>query len=344
MERKFHPIYSYNMTLTESEFLAREFKLKLTEINPNLEKDLKQKKVFLLATCDPKEIETVLIDCQDKSVVLFFFGNETYDIPQTIWLNKYSTKIKHCFIYNLPRKTSYLVTLRCLLGAIYDGGLIKWKKNRNILRNFKNGIDLMRRTRRLELNFSYSDFPQGYSKRFVKELSLFAEKLKNGSILDRAPLKLSIKKQRISFVGQSGSWCREIAINVLSKLEKNYEPTYTSGWGGSNQGNQIPYISALAESKLSLNPPGNLTNRTHRYLESLIMNALPVLPPATLQDPHLWGVWSEFEKPTLFSWKKNIKSTLKMNSKRREEMILEALLHEKSKIKQINSKLNLLLN
>ena len=344
MEHKLHPIYSYNMTLTESEFLAREFKLKLTEINPRIEKELKQKKVFLLATCDPKEIETVLIDCLEKSVVLFFFGNETYNIPQTVWLNTYSNKIKHCFIYNLPKKTSYIVTLRCLLGAIYDGGLLKWKRNRNIYRNFKNGIDLMRRTRRLELNFSYADFPQGYSKRFVKELSIFTEELQDGSIVDRAPLKIMRKKQEIMFVGQPGSWCREIAINVLSKLEKNFIPTYTSGWGGSNQGQRISYVSALAKSKLSLNPPGNLTNRTHRYLESLIMNALPVVPPSTLQDPHLWGVWSESEKPNQFSWKKNIKNALLMQDIRREEIIVSALAREKSRIKRINRDLNLLLS
>lgn len=343
MERELLPIYSYNMTLTETEFLAREFNLKLTEINPSIEKKLMQKKIFLLATCDPKEIETVLKNCLDKSAILFFLGNETYDVPQTMWINKYSIKIRHCFIYNLPRRTSYLVALRCLFGAIYDGGLYKWKKDRNIFRNFKNGIDLMRRTRKLELNFSHSDFPQGYSKRFVKELSMYTKNLKKDSIINVAPLKLSKKLQEITFVGQSGSWCREVAINVLSKLQENFKPTYTIGWGGSNQGNRIPYISALGESAFSLNPPGNLTNRTHRYLESLIMNTLPVLPPATLQDPHLWGVWSEFEKPRKYSWKKNIKSALRITTENREKIILEALHQEKNKIKQINDDLNLLL-
>lgn len=344
MERKLLPIYSYNMTLTESEFLAREFKLKLTEINLSIEKKLKQKKLFLLATCDPKEIETLLKNCQDKSVILFFLGNETYDVPQTMWMNKYSNKIKHCFIYNLPRRTSYLVTIRCLFGAIYDGGIYNWRRDRNILRNFKNGIDLMKRTRKLRLNFSYSDFPQGYSKRFVKELSLYMKNLRKDSIVNVAPLNLSRKVEKISFVGQSGSWCREVAINTLCKLDKNFKPTFTIGWGGSNQGNQIPYLDALSKSVFSLNPPGNLTNRTHRYLESLIMNTLPVQPPATLQDPHHWGVWSEFEKPRKYSWKKNIKSALKMKNEKHKKIVLAALYREKNRIRQINNDLNLLLN
>ena len=39
-----------------------------------------------------KELESLLQDCRTKSAVIFFFGNETYDIPQAQWLNKYNNK------------------------------------------------------------------------------------------------------------------------------------------------------------------------------------------------------------------------------------------------------------
>jgi hypothetical protein len=339
MIRNVNPIYAYNMTLTESEFLRRELNLKLTKIDKETENALKVKSVFAIATCNPVEIEKILIKCLPNSAIVFFFGNETYDVPQIMWLNQYKDKIKFAYIYNYPKKTSYLVSLRCLIGSIYDGGIKYWNKERNLLRNFKNGIDLMRRTRKLKLNFNYSDFPQGYSKRFVKELIEAEYFSRKGSILKYSPIKTQPKVSTITFVGQTGSWCRTLAISVLGKVVPTFSPTFTYGWGGSNEGEKNRYVQELARSKFALNPPGNLTNRTHRYLESLIMNSLPVMPPSTLQDPHLWGVWSEYLKPISFSWVKQLRRTLSLNSKIRNSIIKSALEFEKTKIDTI--KINL---
>jgi len=342
MERKTLPIYAYNMTLTESEFLQREFNLVLTEIDEKIENILKTEPIFPIATCDPKEIEEILIKCRENSALVFFFGNETYDVPQIMWLNKYANKIKFAYIYNYPRETSFLISLRCLLGSIYDGGFKYWEKDRNIFRNFKNGTDLMRRTRKIELKFEFSDFPQGYSRRFIRELS--AEKFfeAKDSLIDRAPILKDSKKQGICFTGQSGSWCRSLAISVLMKYDPTFSPSYTQGWGGTNQGNNNTYVKGLASSKFVLNPPGNLTNRTHRYLESLIMNSLPIMPPSTLQDPHLWGVWSEYQAVKRFSWKKQLRFSNKLKENQRQEIILTALKAEKNKIDAINGNLDMI--
>jgi len=328
------------MTLTESEFLKRELNLQLTKIDKKVANVLKEKSVFAIATCNPPEIEQILIQCKPNAAIIFFFGNETYDVPQIMWLNQYKDKIKFAYIYNFPKKTSFIVPFQCLFGSIYDGGIRYWVKERNILRNFKNGIDLMRRTRKLKLNFKFSDFPQGYSKRFVKELidtEYFSGK---ESILKRSPIKAELKSKTITFVGQTGSWCRTLAISVLGKAVPTFSPTFTYGWGGSNQGEKNQYVQDLARSKFTLNPPGNLTNRTHRYLESLIMNSLPVMPPSTLQDPHLWGVWSEYLKPNSFSWTNQLSRTLNLSSKSRNSIIKSALLVEKSKIIDININLD----
>ena len=340
MERKSIPIYAYNMTLTESEFLQREFNLTLTEIDQNLENALETEPAFAIATCDPKEIEGILVKCKNNSALVFFFGNETYDVPQIMWLNKYSNKIKFAYIYNYPRKTSFFITFRCLLGAIYDGGLKYWEKDRNIVRNFKNGIDLMRRTRRIKPIFEFSDFPQGYSKRFIEELTAEKFLVDKGSLLNRAPIFNDSKKQVICFTGQSGSWCRSLAISVLKKYDPTFSPSYTQGWGGSNQGNNNTYVNGLASSKFALNPPGNLTNRTHRYLESLIMNSLPIMPPSTLQDPHLWGVWSEYQVVKRFSWKKQLRFSNKLKENQIQRIILNELKLEKNKIDAINMNLD----
>ena len=225
------------------------------------------------------------------------------------------------------------------MGAIRDGGILFWEGERNILRNFKNGIDLMKRTRKLTLNFPYFDFPQGYSRRFVSEIKLVGIDIGESSILDHAPLIISDKSKKISFTGQTGSWCRELAICVLTKRNIGFVPTYTQGWGGVNQGKLTNYVDSLIQSEFILNPPGNLTNRTYRYLESLIFNSLPIMPPSTLQDPHLWGVWSESIKPMYFSWKGQINRALKLSSHERDTIIFSALLKEKEQVQKINTML-----
>jgi hypothetical protein len=337
MEIENNPIYTHNMGLAESEFLRREFSLTLTELSVIVEKKIIESSLFYIATTDPLELENILQDCRTKSAVIFFFGNETYNIPQVQWLNIYSDKIKFAFIYNLPTKTPFIITLRCLMGAIRDGGILFWEGERNIFRNFKNGIDLMKRTRKLSLNFPYLDFPQGYSRRFVSEIKLAGIDIGESSILDHAPLIMSGKSKKISFTGQTGSWCRQLAIRVLTKREIGFVPTYTKGWGGVNQGKLTNYVDSLIQSELSLNPPGNLTNRTYRYLESLIFNSLPIMPPSTLQDPHFWGVWSESIKPIYFSWKGQINRALKLSLHERERIIFSALLKEKKQVQKINS-------
>ena len=328
------------MTLTESEFLKRELNLILAEIDSETGSNLIQQPVFAIATLDPEELAKILSKCKTNSAIVFFFGNETYDVPQTMALNRYSHKIKFAYIYNFPRRTSFYTAFRCLIGAIFDGGLKYWEKDQNIYRNFKNGIDLMRRTRKLNLLFEHSDFPQGYSKRFIEEL--IAEKYHSGdgSVVDRSPINVGQKIKNIAFVGQEGSWCRTLALSVLRNFDKTFLPTYTIGWGGSNQGGNNTYIKELAISKFALNPPGNLTNRTHRYLESLIMNSLPVLPPSNLQDPHLWGVWSENQTPRKYSWKMNLKKSYKLGENQRQNLINSALKVEKEKINSINSNLD----
>ena len=342
MGAKTHPVYTYNMHLTESEFLRREFNLQLTQIDKNIENQLRLESIFAIATCVPTEIENLLKKCRPNSAVIFFLGNETYDVPQFMWFNKYKDKIKYSYFYNLPRKTSFYVTFRCLIGSIYDGGLFNWQKDRNIFRNFKNGIDLMRRTRKINLKFNFSDFPQVYSKRFIQELASSGLFTGDGSILDKAPIKSHSKTKQISFVGQAGSWCRSLALSNLIKIDKTFSPIYTNGWGGSNQGNKNTYVEEISRSYLALNPPGNLTNRTFRYLESLIMNSLPVAPPSTLQDPHLWGIWSENQIPKTYSWKLTIKKSLNLTIDQKLNLINSALGIEKEKIIVINKNLEFL--
>ena len=70
------------------------------------------------------------------------------------------------------------------------------------------------------------------------------------------------------------------------------------------------------------------------------MGALPILPPATVQYNHHWGVWTEFIKPKHYSWTKCIKKALIMSEEERVVHVSEALYGEFQKIIDLNKKLD----
>ena len=66
-------------------------------------------------------------------------------------------------------------------------------------------------------------------------------------------------------------------------------------------------MDALLESKYIWSPPGNISNLSYRYFEALICGAVPLAPPSTVQDPHLWENWAQDLSIKLFSWKNLLK-------------------------------------
>jgi len=350
MVRGLFPVYTKNIELVESQFLKREFNLVLTEISSEIAFPTNSK-FTIFATTKPSELQPFLNKAYPRSLVIFLLGNETYDIQTFEYLNKYKEKILHVFVHNLPKKTSFVVSLRCLLASIYDGGLLFSDDHNNIFRHFKNGIDCMKRNRKMELLYSASDFPYGYAGLFIEQL----EHLKLVPV-DCSPItnfKNNVKPnrdQQISFFGGSGSWSRRLAIENMKRLVPNckiifYENRYKAKDYSTfaKEISNSDYIMSLMRSRFILCPPGNLTNRSYRYLEALIMGALPVLPPATVQDNHHWGVWSEFIKPKYYSWTKSIKMALKMEDDERIFYVSKALEREIQKINKINEKLDKLL-
>lgn len=341
-------LYTYNKNLTEAQFLQRELNLELVEIDISNEETLKNSETVLLATTDPRELQKIIQCRKERSVILFFLGNETYDIPKFEYLNHYQKQIRHCFVYNLPKKTSYLVSVKCFFAALYDGGLFHYEGTGNILRHAKNGIDFMRRNRKLKIEYPFSNFPLGYTNTFISELKNVWPDI-NGSLLTNENLlRMSNHKRThlINFIGAAGSWNRRLALKKMRKIfpSSNFDLVANS-WNDEISSKQVKnqplnhYISALHESKFTLCPPGNLTNQTFRYLESLLMGSLPILPPATIQDNHLWNSWPEFTKPVYFSWTANLKRAKVMQEEERVNLVAFALSLEEFRIQNVKNTL-----
>lgn len=350
MARGLLPIYTKNIELVESQFLKREFNLVLTKISDEMVFPTNGK-ITVFATTKPSELQPLLNKAYPKSLVIFLLGNETYDIQTFEYLNRYKENILHVFVHNLPMKTPFIVSLKCLIASIYDGGLWFADDNNNIFRHFKNSIDFMTRNRKMELLYSASDFPYGYASLFIEQMEHLKLVSAGSSPISNSNNNVkTYRDQQISFFGARGSWSRRLAIRKMKRLVPKckiifYENRYNIK-DCSTIAEEIlnsDYIMSLIRSRFILCPPGNLSNRSYRYLEALIMGALPVLPPATIQDNHHWGVWSEFIKPRYYSWTKSIKMALKMEENERIFYISKALEKEIQKINQINIKLDELL-
>ncbi len=345
MQRPLLPIFTRNPGLVEAEFLKREFGLILTEINSDNLPTIKNLKTCFFATTNPMELEYLIKDAHSDSLVIFILGNETYSVPIFEYLNNYSDRIRMTFIYNLPKRTSYWISFRCFLAAIYDGGLLLDNNGVELSRHFKNGIDFMRRNRKIKMHYPNSDFPLGYTNMFVKELNSLGFARHSESLFKDKSFDKFIgnKIKTMSFVGANGSWARRLAIKKMLKLVKdNKVKLVQDSYKNSDTPSELntSYIMSLIDSKFVLCPPGNLTNKTFRYLESLLMGALPILPPATIQDNHLWDTWMESSGKIRYSWTKCINQALRMEERDRKEKVTKALTIELKKIRAINTKID----
>ena len=343
MLRALVPIYTRNMDLVESQFLYREFNLQLTEINETNLETINQERIVLFATTNPFELKEIIERRNASSVIIFLLGNETYDVPTFEYLNKYNEKLCHVFIYNYPKKTSYLVTIKCFLGTLYDGGLFFKDGGGNIFRHFKNGFDFMRRNRKIKINYSHSEFPLGYTKVFTRELEKLIYNLDEGSLVNGKILTDSInnRSQSMTFIGAEGSWSRRLAVRKMKTLIPNSKfKSVDNIYNAEKNLLQTEYTESLKNSRFALCPPGNITNKTFRYLESILMGSLPILPPSTIQDNHHWSTWPEYTKPIYYSWTKNIIRAIEMNEAERLKLLSLALNNEKKIIFEVTKKLN----
>lgn len=284
--------------LSESEFIQRELELDFKLVNPLYATPGPRN---IVASTDPSCWIRFLSKASENSIIFILLGNETYDETKYLIFNQFKS-IQRVYVYNPPRKNS-LLGIKSAISLFYD---FSFSVNPAIIyRLYKNAFDFSRRTRRIKsrMTFDWKAFPQGYSNRFVKELEN-ARYLKLGtksSIFNLDTAIPTLSKAFICFVGQRGSVFRSM---LLTKLEKNkiFRIFVTEEWGGLNQGNRTRYIDEITQSRGVLNPPGNVTNETFRYYETILLGRLPICPPYSIQDHHFGNYWSLKSGPWVAKW------------------------------------------
>jgi hypothetical protein len=97
------------------------------------------------------------------------------------------------------------------------------------------------------------------------------------------------KSQETYFAGQRGSYDRQEFLSISTSL--GFPPNrINETFGGPEDLNerqraQIDYFEGLASSRFSLCPPGNYSSESFRFVESLLLHSLPIVPSKVISDP-----------------------------------------------------------
>jgi len=281
-----------NSQLSEIQFLKRELDFITNTIKQD--SDIKTTNGLCFIACTNPKLWNAILSNKSFHVVFILLGNETYDIPTFQYFNAFDN-VKFLFVYNAPRSNSLILLSSHFLFLIENP---KYFFTRAHWRLWKNAFDFALKTRRCKIQKPFMRIPLGYTNRFVRELQQLKiiDASSKKSIISQAlsPSSKSIDFE-ISFFGQLGNWFRRSLVNQFSVVHDMFVFTYKD-WGHAPNSDKLldtpSYAGILFKSRFVLCPPGNITNETFRYMESLILGCIPVTPDATIQDHHFGNYFS----------------------------------------------------
>lgn len=136
--------------------------------------------------------------------------------------------------------------------------------------------------------------PLGYTGTFASNYSNFfsvnaGESLVTHAIRGITSNEMLKKREETFFAGQRGKFDRRVFLNSARSLKLNVNHVHET-YGGpaeveDRRKAQINYFCGLLNSRFSICPSGNYSVESFRYLESLLMQALPIVPRSVLSDP-----------------------------------------------------------
>ena len=342
-------IYTKHKYLTEEQFLFREFKLQ-TLTTDDLVKDcwadIKLYGNCLIATPDPLAIINDISHLPKSSVIIFLLGNETY-IPEIFNCLNICAAIKWAFIYNLPTDIYFKTSLLTFLGDVIDSGFKDLFGSESSFRDFLISRSLRGKIAQIDINYPHSRFPQGYSNNFVFQLQKLNILDNQESVLESKSIAAlragNYRTIFLNFIGQLTNRRRKKSIEIASSFPGAFI-RIISGFGGTTYTNNL-YVETQLNSKFCLVPPGFFNNQNHRYLESLILGALPLILSNNSIDPSENQNWTKklnFVQAHSFKWLIKFASTI--TEKERQKIIEFEFLKEVSEIVKVQDKLNSLIN
>ena len=285
--------------MTEINYFKREFDIKIESVESIAEFESKLSNVnhatVLIASTNPEYWVESLNKLKKNSVIFFLLGNETYEPNDFNSLNKICS-LKHAFVYNPPSKISKRAIFGGIIGNIIDGGLKHTESHGSVYRDGRISYSLKGKFKKIDMRYSFSFLPQGYSNSFANKITKLAKLDEFDSLISKTSTSkihdLKNIAHKFSFIGQQGIRRREVFLRAAEKFSgvKIFPPE--AGFGGNNGGNDYTYVNHLLNSRYILVPPGNFNNFNHRYTESLICHSLPVILANNSIDPSRNDNWT----------------------------------------------------
>jgi hypothetical protein len=285
-------LYTELDNITEKEFFNRELGLQTKTVKSIDE--IKQNGLLLISSNNPEFWKPLLNTLKKESCIFFLIGNETYEPNIYNSLNNVAS-IKHVFVYNPPTKINKRTLLKTLLGNLIDSYGFTEKSDETSYRDLRNSIYLMKKFRRINISYPYSRLPQGYSNNFAFKLSQRLDLTNTESLISEKVLSFAKQVEQrskfISFSGQPTNRKRKMML-FWSRKYMDEIPDITEGFRGLGTVGDFTYLDQLMHSKFILVPPGSFNNSNHRYTESLICGAIPLILAKNSIDPSENSNWT----------------------------------------------------
>lgn len=273
-----------------------------------------------------------LDDFPNRSVIAFFVSDETYSAIKTCRLLMNSS----------IREVYRDYPIRGLRGLLFYPGLLissfctlrKYDmKFRLWLVAFGSGVAIVGKQIVMQCISSLirkriKHIPLGYTGSFAEKYSQYFSIRSEESLISHSIAEIrsdsNIRKSKETFfAGQRGKFDRQVFLKSAQSLNLNIG-RINETYGGPVELNekkraQREYFLGLLHSRFSICPSGNYSVESFRFLESLLVQALPIVPKEVLSDPLYFAnsenSWNQQDK----KWFRNFPE------KRRIDLILQEL-------------------
>ena len=332
-------------TNTNVNYFRRELKFEILPIDENFATEAAKLIKFgeiPFVEIDPIGKRTIdLIDLPKKSLIAVMNLDENSDLKTNFRIIR--MKSVRNIIRTYPAQSlcfkNLLDLLKCNLELIRSSGfnfknlmqLLKWNYL-GILKSFRSTFISF-----LENLYKKKSIiiPLGYSDVFCE---VFLDKLKTESrtsissveslfskSVDQLQKKNSDQKiYNFSFCGQRGNFIRQ-SLTSLAEAQPNSRVLIRENFGGYLDNNlstsyfAFENIELAEKSWFSVCPPGNISSVTYRYMESIILNSIPVCISTNPSDPS-YDLSYLYSPIFVNSWSKLFSSALGLPLKNRIEL------------------------
>lgn len=247
---------------------------------------------------------------QDRAYV-YLYADETYKVFRTLLLclnpkiinimrsypihnlkiPNFRSLSKFVFLFRIDKsKTSQNVRILSKIFISLAAGVVM-----SLRRVSLNLLEQIRFTNRIQERW----IPLGYTNKFAQtfianlEPTLESEESLINFFLEIKIVLLKIKIKRVVFRGQIGKFQRQDFFREFESLSLpiSISTVFNQVFSGGNepgkpqQENSSEYVCELLESTFALCPPGNYSNETFRFWESLLCGCAPVVAEFVISDP-----------------------------------------------------------